>query len=204
MKNSHKSVTFGLVWICLLVVGSFALNSFSQSSGTVGTLSESWPDKIPFDYSVTGPTLVVFLHPKCSCSRATVGQLDALLAHAPSNLKTYAIFIKPAGFSDRKVRTGLWKDVAEIPGVEIIVDKNGQYAQSFGAETSGHTLLYDQSGKLLFSGGITSARGHMGDNLGQSSILEFLQNKAAMISRTKVFGCSLISRNIASIFGVGK
>jgi hypothetical protein len=42
-------------------------------------------------------------------------------------------------------------------------------------------------GCLLFSGGITAARRHAGDNAGESAIVALLNNQ------TLVFGCSLVN-----------
>jgi hypothetical protein len=59
--------------------------------------------------------------------------------------------------------------------------------------TSGQTVLYDNEGALLFSGGITGARGHAGDNAGRTSLVELLNRGAAGRSRTSVFGCPLFA-----------
>jgi glyoxylase-like metal-dependent hydrolase (beta-lactamase superfamily II) len=43
--------------------------------------------------------------------------------------------------------------------------------------TSGHVLVYDRSGKLLFSGGIAGARGQEGDNTGSAAASELSLGK---------------------------
>jgi hypothetical protein len=57
------------------------------------------------------------------------------------------------------------------------VTGNGDHQRSGGREaalckatTSGETVVYDAAGKLRFHGGITGARGHIGDNAGCSAI----------------------------------
>ncbi len=70
-------------------------------------------------------------------------------------------------------------------------DIQGREALRFGAATSGQTLLYDASGRLLFSGGITPARGHAGDNDGSDALLELLSGGSGRHHQTPVFGCSL-------------
>jgi hypothetical protein len=64
-------------------------------------------------------------------------------------------------------------------------------AGRFGAETSGHTLLYGADGRLLFSGGITASRGHAGENAGESAIIALVNHQTPLRSQTLVFGCSL-------------
>jgi len=63
----------------------------------------------------------------------------------------------------------------------------------FRIETSGDLVLYDADGRLLFHGGITSARGHSGDNLGRSAIQALLWKEPAQTASTSSFGCPLFS-----------
>lgn len=73
----------------------------------------------------------------------------------------------------------------------MVFDPDGVEARRFGAETSGHTLLFGADGHLLFSGGITASRGHSGDNDGENAIVALLNHQIPALTRTLVFGCSL-------------
>ena len=53
------------------------------------------------------------------------------------------------------------------------------------------TVLYDIQGRLLFSGGITSARGHEGDSAGLQRISSLLRTGKADRSDAPVYGCSM-------------
>jgi hypothetical protein len=75
--------------------------------------------------------------------------------------------------------------------VTVVRDDDGRHAKQFGAATSGQTLLYDQDGALVFSGGITGARAHAGDNLGRQSLVALLNRQPAARTGTSVFGCPL-------------
>jgi hypothetical protein len=55
--------------------------------------------------------------------------------------------------------------------------------------------LYDGSGKLVFQGGITGSRGHVGDNNGAEAVLAFVNSKAVSVRVTPVFGCAISSSN---------
>jgi len=72
-------------------------------------------------------------------------------------------------------------------------DDDGLEATRFGVITSGQTVLYDPSGALLFSGGITGARGHAGDNAGRASLVSLLNQGKTDLSSTSVFGCPLFA-----------
>ncbi len=78
-----------------------------------------------------------------------------------------------------------------LPGGRVLRDDEGVVAGRFGAVTSGQVVFYDGSGLLRFSGGITSARGHAGENPGRTALVSLLNETGPATDRTNVFGCSL-------------
>jgi len=62
----------------------------------------------------------------------------------------------------------------------------GCVVDRFGAETSGHTLLFDSGGRLLLSGGITDSRGHAGDNAGENAIVALINRQSPVAESTSV------------------
>jgi hypothetical protein len=87
----------------------------------------------------------------------------------------------------------LWQKVAALDGITVIEDRDGLEAARFGARTSGQALLYDGSGRLVFSGGMTASRGHEGDNAGRTAIERLVRHERADRSSTLVFGCGLFA-----------
>ena len=71
-----------------------------------------------------------------------------------------------------------------------------EVARQFGVQTSGHTLVYGPDGSLLFSGGITGSRGHLGDNRSFAAVSRIITNHSIQLARTTapVFGCELLNR----------
>lgn len=133
----------------------------------------------------------MFLHPHCPCSSASVAELNRLLTHCKDLVTAHVLFVRPNGVSDGWMDTSLRKSVNAIPGVKTQVDLEGREAGLFGAESSGYVVLYNPDGKLLFSGGITSARGHEGDNTGENLVVAGLNGQVTELKHTPVFGCSL-------------
>jgi hypothetical protein len=113
------------------------------------------------------------------------------MAKARGLVQATVIFVKPTDLPPHWEKTDLWKRAANIPGVTVSTDDGGVEARRFGSYTSGQVMLYDERGQLLFSGGVTSARGHSGDNAGRNAIASLLLEKAAEKTRTAVFGCPL-------------
>jgi hypothetical protein len=141
--------------------------------------------------SANRKTLVMFAHPQCPCTRASIGELALLMARCGNALDAYVVFFKPDGVADDWTRTGTVGEAERIPGVKVVFDKSGREAELFGAATSGQTDFFDTDGRLLFSGGITAARGHAGDNAGRDAIIEWTSTGAADRTRTPVFGCAI-------------
>ena len=104
-------------------------------------------------------TLVLFAHPHCPCTRASLHELDGLLAETQNRVSVTVVFTIPDGVTADWEQGDLWNSATSIPGLRVIRDQGGGEAHRFDVEGSGHVLLYAPSGKLLFSGGITASRG---------------------------------------------
>lgn len=115
------------------------------------------------------------------------------MAQSRGLLTTHVLFLKPGAVAEDWMKTDLYRSAAAIPDVEVMRDDDGLEARRFEASTSGEVLLYDAEGNLLFSGGITAARGHSGDNTGRSALTALLARRGVSGSRTPVFGCPLFS-----------
>ena len=186
-----STTLFGLAWSVALIAGIRTLMSYENSPGTVGTISEVWPAASRISPPNNRPTLVMLAHPQCPCTRASVDELGKIMARVQGKVSPYVLFLKPQGASSEWESTALRRSAARIPGVVVLSDIDGAEARKFGAETSGHTFLYDRNGRLLFSGGITQSRGHAGDNAGENAIVSLVNNHQALLARSFVFGCSL-------------
>jgi hypothetical protein len=200
LKGRLILVSLGLLWVCSLA-GFACMVRYDMEEGSSGSISERWPSQTHLVLEGHGHTLIVFLHPQCPCSTATVTELAKIVDHSPQPLKVYADIansyldpqtqqIKCVG-EVRPGATRLVNYVSEIPGVEIVPDAGNKVATAFGAETSGYTMLYDQEGKLAFAGGITASRGHEGDNDCADLLIEALKGRSTKVASSPVFGCKL-------------
>ena len=151
-----------------------------------------WPAQSPISRRSGQFTLLMFAHPYCPCSRASIEELNRLLVRCQRTVTPQVIFVRPPGVSDDWTKTPLRKSAAAIPGVEVRLDADGKEARLFGAESSGFVVLYSPEGRLLFSGGITGARGHAGDNAGENAVVALLNRQEVQLHHTDVFGCTLL------------
>lgn len=182
-----------VLWVAGIAFGLYELAVFSNTSGDPGAPAAQWPVGATAKLAPDRPTLVLALHPQCACSRATLEELGRLLARAPRPLRVEVLAFQPDAAEDWS-ETGLVPQAQSMPGVAVRLDRNGAEAKRFGMTVSGHAMLYSAKGELLFSGGITRARGHAGDNAGRSAILSLLGNGPPGVARTRVFGCSILDR----------
>jgi hypothetical protein len=187
-----------LVWFAAIAQGMHLLNRYVSTAGESTIFSTEWPKQTSLQLTKNSfPTLVVFLHPECPCSRATVEEFDRLMAQTEGRANVFAVFFQPPGWNERRVKSSLWHRTGKIPGIKRVIDSQGQETKRFGVSTSGHAFLFYPSGRLAFSGGITSGRGHAGDNLGVRTVTELMSSGEIIgnkIERTDVFGCALEMR----------
>ena len=193
-KINWTMILFPL-WIFGIFLGERILVQYENRPGISAVPPSQWPEGNTTLKLSDKPTLIMFVHPHCPCSEASVNELSEIMAQSQNKLQAYVLFLKPEGTDDAWVHTSLWKKAQEIPQVKVMEDENGEQARLFHASTSGQTILYDAQGHLLFSGGITASRGHFGDNAGMNSIVSFVHGGAVKKKSAFVFGCSLWSHS---------
>lgn len=177
------------VWVLAAAAGFYTLEGYSNQPSDPGTPPTEWPQRSKIEI-VSPYTLVMFLHPLCPCSKASVSELKRLVAKNPT-LRAVAVFTTPPDMPPIEDRS-LIESVHAIPGVVAVNDPKGDEAELFGSKTSGHVLLFNDKGKRLFTGGITASRGHEGDSIGANAITEIVTLKhESTVAETKMFGCHL-------------
>ena len=190
-KRILAAALFAITWVASVAFGMRVLFDYENTPGRVGALPPAWP-ATQVERSFDRPTLVMFAHPHCPCTNASVGELAQIMARLEGKIRAYVVFVRPKGAGGDWEDTGLRRSAEAIPGVEVVLDADGAEAQRFGAETSGHTQLFGADGRLLFSGGITASRGYAGENAGENAIVAIVTNQTPVRTQTRVFGCALV------------
>src|SRR5262245_20428433 len=165
---------------------------YKATPGAAADAPPSWPGESAIARTPGRPTLVMLAHPQCPCTRASLDELAVVMSRAHGQVAAWVLFVKPEGterdFADSSTR----HRAEEIDGVTVLVDEGGREAERFGAKVSGQTMLYDADGVLRFSGGITGARGHAGDNVGRQRLLASPGGGLPDAPTASVFGCGLL------------
>jgi hypothetical protein len=189
-SSSAPWIALFLLWAATVAAAFGLLWSYKLRPGEIGGTPSLWPSESRIPRRPGRATLVLFAHPKCPCTRASLAELARLMSRLGDRVSADVVFLRPPGVGTDWDQTDLWESASVIPGVTAVRDDGAETAR-FQAETSGLAVLYDAQGRLLFRGGITSARGHEGDSFGARRIVSFVRTGTADRGDAPVFGCAL-------------
>jgi hypothetical protein len=176
-------------WLGLLAAGFAALWAYGYTAGASTTgRAPRWPPDTGLAPPGRRPVLLLFVHPECPCSRATLSELARTLARSADAFDARVLIVPADGASGS---THLRRSAEEIPGVLVLEDPEGAEAARFGACTSGTAAVYAAGGARRFFGGLTSARGHEGESAGAGALLALARGADPPVVETPVYGCGL-------------
>ena len=189
--KAPRYIALCLLWLSLAGAGTWGLLNYENTPGHAGETGVAWPAESQIVRQPDRASLVMFLHPYCPCSRASIEELNRLLAQCQNSVSVNVLFVRPKGVSDDWAHTSLRRIAESIPGVHVALDENGTEAKRFGAISSGYVVLYSPKGELLFSGGVTGSRGHAGQNPGEDAVIAQVNGHSLPLTHSQVYGCDL-------------
>ncbi|ARA94778.1 hypothetical protein AWN76_017535 [Rhodothermaceae bacterium RA] len=189
MRQQRLIAAAALVWVLLVGGGWWLLTDYATRPAPVGAVPDAWPAHAELAPPAGRASLVMLAHPRCPCTRASLHELERIMARAGERLQAHVLFYRPPQEPDAWAHTDLWRLAAAIPGVTPHVDPDGRNAGRFGALASGQVVLYGPDGRLLFHGGITAGRGHEGLNAGRQAILAYVRDGTPDAPQAPVYGC---------------
>jgi hypothetical protein len=172
------------IWGGASVAALGRVSAHAAKPGEAAHAPARWPSESRIAKTNARPTMLVFAHTRCPCTRATLRELERLVLRISARADVWVIFSGPDGGD-------LHESARAIPSVRVTED--AAEGRRFGVRTSGEVLLYGADDTLLFAGGITPSRGHEGDSEGAARIEELLAstNVAKAPAKASVFGCAL-------------
>jgi hypothetical protein len=120
-----------------------------------------------------------------------MSELARLLPQFGEHLQCTVLAYRPADEHDSWIDTDLVRSAREQPHTNVVLDVDGNYARQLGMSTSGSVVLYSPEGAAEYWGGITTSRGHCGDNIGSDAIRAILSGEQPARRTAKVFGCQI-------------
>jgi hypothetical protein len=191
-RLKRSGVPFAIaVWLASIGGGFYCLWAYSAGPGAAAQAPREAPPEIRAWQIAGRPLIVMALHPHCPCSQASIDELADVLGWTPDAAELVLLIYKPAGERDSWITPSLAASLARFHP-RIVIDADGRRAESLGVRTSGHVIAYDGDGRLAFSGGVTSARGHRGDSFGQEVLRALLRGEPRAPALTApTYGCAI-------------
>ncbi len=203
---SFRVVKIVLLWVFPIayLLGSWMLADYSNRPGNVGVVPADLNAVDEFSNWMTEeslvssdePTLILFYHPHCPCTKATIENLRQAVDRSKDRIRIVAFGFCPSDQPDSWISSPLTTNLRRLKA-SVVADKSGEYCSKFGVTTSGHVLLYGHQGQLLFSGGITSGRGHEGVCPATRDLVKQIKAEAGSQIRWPVFGCSIVTSEVS-------
>ncbi|MBB5058216.1 hypothetical protein HDF16_002930 [Granulicella aggregans] len=209
------------LWLLALVPAGRKLMAFEWTTGATGLTPTHLTGPISNGLSQNeghSALLVVAIHPLCSCTRATLKELEDAAPNWKQPYRTTFLIYKskpqpdtitPASDFDWH-HAAYIRDAQKALNAEVVDDLNGEQAAKLGALTSGEVLLYsapDQHGSrhLVFSGGVTAGRGMEGENTGIATLSQALNAAFTQPgAHAPVYGCGLAALSNSTPRGLAK
>ena len=195
-KNA-RGVLLGvaLLWAGGIIVGSYLMLQHEFNTGASYSAPSELPEALQGYRHADRPYLLVLsLHPECACTRATLEQIERLLAKNPDSIQIIALYSDFSSPDESVVSVGqsYRETLQSLPATTVLSDPDGTLASRLGAALSGSIAFYDEKNQLRFEGGITASRGHSGSSVGLSDLERIARAlEPREICSTPVFGCSL-------------
>jgi len=190
-KRQVLLVMLVVAWVSGVATGGIALYRYASVAGASGAPPSQWPQSSRLPHATDCPTLVLLAHPRCSCTRASLEALARLLSQRSQRVAAHVLLVRPSGAPAGWEHGPIERAARAMLGVTVHVDVHGDEAARFAVATSGHVLIYDPQGRLMFSGGLTPARGHGGACAGTDAAAAALDAAPNPSEDIPVFGCSL-------------
>lgn len=180
-----------LMWGGLLFIGHLVLFEYEMTASPLADTKRIFPEKSVVQLARGRQNIILFIHPMCPCTMASVDELAELMHVGQEDAIGTVIALMPTELKSEWSSQPVFSALKRIRNVSISYDSDGSQAATFGATTSGHVLIYDGRGVLQFSGGITASRGHSGDNANLQAAKNIILDRNPKFATTPVLGCAL-------------
>lgn len=179
----------GLTWCMITGVCLHALFVHAYEPAAVHAVRNGWPASSAIERPSARRQVVLFAHPACPCTAASLQKLAEIVERLPG-IDATVVFVTrglpPAlGTGGTAVRVA-----RELPQIQIVFDAHRE-AEAFQATVSGEAFAFHPDGSLLFHGGLTAGRGHAGDSESARQLEAALRGDERAVRECPVYGCRL-------------
>ena len=121
------------VWLCVVALGWYCVvrYEFSINEPPAHAAVASWPSDSPLEHVVGRSTIVMFVHPKCPCTRATLNELERLLTATAGRQTPFDLLVivtVPQAADPSWWNTDTVQHAERIAGARLYIDRDGREA----------------------------------------------------------------------------
>ena len=102
-------------------------------SGSAASPIHRWPATSQLVRDPGRPTLIMFVHPHCPCSRATLAELDRLLSPRRDRVAVRIVMVRPSGFEAGCGTVRPWPAARADRRSEVLTTRMASKRDDFGA-----------------------------------------------------------------------
>jgi hypothetical protein len=183
-------VAVAVAWCALLAAGWWQLLRYTYRPVAVADALPEWPR----DTAIARPSgfrIVMFVHPMCPCTAASIAELDNSLTRIPAEVSVTVVAVTAGLAAETLDSSRLVAELRALPRISLQFDATGAERQRFGAVVSGEVFAFQDDGRRVYHGGMTSGRGHVGESIGQQQLEALARGESATPCDAPVFGCLL-------------
>ena len=98
-----------------------------------------WPSSSKLSRPRDRYALVMLAHPNCPCTRASLAELEIIVAKSQGKVAAFVLFSKPGASVSEIHESPLWRKATEIPDVLAVYNDRGMESRQFNGVVSGQT-----------------------------------------------------------------
>jgi hypothetical protein len=99
-RSWSSSVLVTLLWSAAVLAGTWALAVYEATPGSLGNTPRQAPRPGGLEGGIGKPSFILFIHPHCPCSAASLSEWAQLLADAPGEVAAEVLFVRPEGVGE--------------------------------------------------------------------------------------------------------
>src|ERR1700704_5204871 len=107
-----STVVAVVLWIAAVGMGARTLLRYANTPARATSPPGNWPTDTRIRSAPGHPILLVFAHPECPCTRATLAELALMIAQlgaSRDSVASYVLFSAPSTLLDGWDKSGLWQ-----------------------------------------------------------------------------------------------
>src|SRR5215212_10973742 len=134
-------IAAAMIWVATIGAAYEAIRRFETTPGLPASAPRAWPVATSVARTPGTWSLVMLVHPHCSCSRASVKELAEIVEKAPHDVRTTVLVYRPHEMAAGWERTSVYDAATRVRRAHVMLDPDGAQARVFGGFTSGQTFL---------------------------------------------------------------